>query len=231
MVEALGLSIADGAIREERGVAPSARLQQRGLAADVEEALLLAGEAGVGKVLGGGAGADRDIRIRPADASAKIAVGGANGLGALFRPRRRQEGRAEPRASVGKRRLSHGPIADGGRDHGAQAARVEEAPIGLGCGRKAGRHAHAPATQIADHLPKGSVLAAHLGDRGSIDALEPQDQGGGLAHGVNLDKRGGRRATTTPPRAGKMIRLTRKPLAPYANATMASVMPPKTTRP
>ena len=71
VVEALGLAVADRAIGEERGEAAPAGVEQRRLAADVEEGLLLAGEARVGQVLGRGAGTHGDGGVAPARAPAE----------------------------------------------------------------------------------------------------------------------------------------------------------------
>ena len=48
VVKALGLPVDDGSVGEERGVAPPARIEQRGVAADIEKGFLLSGEARVG---------------------------------------------------------------------------------------------------------------------------------------------------------------------------------------
>ena len=63
VIEAFGPPIADGTIGKERGVAAAAGVQQRGLAANIEIALLLSGKACVGQILGRRAGANRDIYI------------------------------------------------------------------------------------------------------------------------------------------------------------------------
>ena len=55
VVEALGLPVADGAVGEERGETAAAGVEQGRVAPDIEEGLLLAGEACLRQVLGGGA--------------------------------------------------------------------------------------------------------------------------------------------------------------------------------
>ena len=62
MIEALVDAIGDGAVGEERGEAAPACLEQRVAALHVEIGLLLAGEARVGQVFGGGAAAHGDIK-------------------------------------------------------------------------------------------------------------------------------------------------------------------------
>ena len=51
VIEALDLPVADGAVGEERGVAAPASVEQHRFAANVEVALLLAGEARLGQIL------------------------------------------------------------------------------------------------------------------------------------------------------------------------------------
>ena len=63
VIEALVHAIADGPVGEERGEAAFARLQQRRDALYVEIRLLLAGEARIGQVFGGGRGSHRDIEL------------------------------------------------------------------------------------------------------------------------------------------------------------------------
>ena len=61
MVEAHVLAVANGAGGEEAREAPLDRIQKLGVAVDVQEALLLAGEARRRQVLGGGRRADRHV--------------------------------------------------------------------------------------------------------------------------------------------------------------------------
>ena len=60
VVEALVDAVGDGAVGEQRGEAAPDRVEQHGLAADVQEGLVLAGEAGGRQILGGGRAAHRD---------------------------------------------------------------------------------------------------------------------------------------------------------------------------
>ena len=57
MVEAVELAIGEGPVGEQGGIAAAAGLQQVRFPLDMEKGLLLASEAGVGQILGGGAGA------------------------------------------------------------------------------------------------------------------------------------------------------------------------------
>src|SRR3546814_15878617 len=77
MVEALGLAVADRPVGEERRIAAAACVKQRPPAPDVQKRLLLAGKAGVGQVLGGGAAATGGCRLGPAPPFAQLLLGAA----------------------------------------------------------------------------------------------------------------------------------------------------------
>src|SRR3546814_4928557 len=81
MVEALGLAVADRPVGEERRIAAAACVKQRPPAPDVQKRLLLAGKAGVGQVLGGGAAANGGCRIGQAQPFAQLLIGGAYPVG------------------------------------------------------------------------------------------------------------------------------------------------------
>ncbi len=66
VVEAVDLPVPHRALRPQGGPAAAYRLHHRLRAGDVEEGVLLAGEAGVGQVLGGGGRPDRDRYGLPA---------------------------------------------------------------------------------------------------------------------------------------------------------------------
>ncbi len=65
VVEALVDAIGDGAVGEEGGVAAATAIEDGGDATDIEIGLVLAGDTGVGKILGGGTAADGDIQGMP----------------------------------------------------------------------------------------------------------------------------------------------------------------------
>jgi hypothetical protein len=81
MVEALRDAVADGAVGEQRGEAAPAGVKQRGLAPDVEVALLLAGKARRRQILGRGARAHRDVDGIAAPATPRQLAVGARHLG------------------------------------------------------------------------------------------------------------------------------------------------------
>ena len=58
-------AIDDRAVGEDRGQAAPDGAEDRGLPADAQEALVLTGEARLGQILGGRAGADRDGGLAP----------------------------------------------------------------------------------------------------------------------------------------------------------------------
>ena len=64
VVETMQNPIGDGPIGEQGGVATPAGRQQLRFAADVQKGFLLAGEAGLRQVFGGGTGAHRDSQAR-----------------------------------------------------------------------------------------------------------------------------------------------------------------------
>ena len=57
VIKTIELAVGDGPVGEQRRVATPAGLQQGSFALNIEEGLLLASEAGIGQVFGGGAGA------------------------------------------------------------------------------------------------------------------------------------------------------------------------------
>ena len=78
VIETFRLPVADGPIGEQRREAAPAGSEQRRLAANVEEGLLLTGKARIGQVLGSGARSHRDVHVRPARAAAQFGIGALN---------------------------------------------------------------------------------------------------------------------------------------------------------
>ena len=74
VVEALVDAVGDGAVGEQRGVAAPHRVEQHRLAADVQEGLVLAGEAGGRQILGGRGTAHRDRQVVAVFAPAACAM-------------------------------------------------------------------------------------------------------------------------------------------------------------
>jgi hypothetical protein len=177
VIEALDLPIADRPVGEQRGVAATARLQQGVFAADVEEALLLSGEARVRQVLRRGAGADGHVGVRLAGPRAEVPVGRADRGGDGLRNGRRQEGLADGRPGVGERDAARGPIGHRRGNDRPQTVGVDEAPVGLGRGGEPWGNADAPPTEVSNHLTQRGVLAADARDVASAKLIEWNDQG------------------------------------------------------
>src|SRR3546814_865375 len=106
MVEALGLAVADRPVGEERRIAAAACVKQRPPAPDVQKRLLLAGKAGVGQVLGGGAAANGGCRIGQAQPFAQLLIGGAYPVGDGGRKCAVEKAAADRPASLRKAGLS-----------------------------------------------------------------------------------------------------------------------------
>ncbi len=110
VIEVLGDPVADRPVGEERGEAVPAGIEQRRFAADVEEGLLLSGEARVRQVFRRGARAHRDVGIGLAGPFAELAIGGRDRDRGFGRPFSAQEGLAERLPHFRKRRLSGGQV-------------------------------------------------------------------------------------------------------------------------
>jgi hypothetical protein len=149
VVDAVGGAVHDGAFGPQRRPAPAHGVQHRLLAHDVEVGVLLAGEAGVGQVLGSGRGA-HGHRGPLADSGIGVGDGARDGFGdgggadrvAGRRGRARQRLAPRPRQDVEiDRRLSC------------------DLPIGLGGHAGPRRNGEA----CADQLAEVRGLAAHHG--------------------------------------------------------------------
>jgi len=163
VVEALVDPVVDGAIGEQTGKAATTGVQQALLAADVQEGLLLAGEAGVRKVLGGGRAAHRQAQPFTVLFD-QLAVAGADGLLEI------------PRQSCAVNHLARDLCASLQIGHvlGIQPVQrlmqagpgirlIQHVPVG---GRRDGEsvgHAHALTGQLPVHLTERGVLATHGG--------------------------------------------------------------------
>ncbi len=156
VVETLVHAIGDGAIVVERGEHFVHALDQRFLAAHVEECFLLTGERRVRQVFGGGGGAHRDGDIAT---FTHALVAGEDFLLQLRRERCRQNPLTDLRADLGELLdvfdIERGEFLG---DTLGQAFVLEEVAISLRGGRVTGRHAHAHLGQMADHLAERGIL-------------------------------------------------------------------------
>ena len=177
MVEAVVDAVDDGAVGEERGEAAPARASSSAASpADVQEALLLAGEARLRQILGGRARADRHRRLigpglareRPyaeTIASSRPAGSGADSTSARsLAPRRGQRGHV----------LAGHPFEDGGEPV-AQAVAVEERPVGVRGDRESVGNANPGRAELAVELTERRRLAADQGHVSQPDLPEPLD--------------------------------------------------------
>ena len=183
VIEAVDLAVGEGAIGEQGGVAAAAGLQQGRLPFDVQEGVLLAGEAGLGQILGRSAGAHRHGR------RAELAVG----LQDLRLQRGRKRRRQQPAAGGGSRQLQGLQVAgiELGQEGGQALLKpvvAQQQPVGRRRGGEAPGHPHPGRPEFADHLAQGGVLAPHTGQGSQIHRLKRQHQcrcvpGSGLRSG------------------------------------------------
>ena len=117
-------AVAHGAVRPERGPALPDRSQDRVDAHDVQEGVLLAGEAGERQILGGRGRADRHGRVR-----AQRRVGGPDGVGNVGRDVRGADQPAGGGGQPGEPRQGRPGRSRRGR-HGRRRARRTTWPAG-----------------------------------------------------------------------------------------------------
>ena len=182
MIETVVDAIDDRAIGEEGGEALPARLEHIVGAADVEIALVLAGEAGRRQVLGGGrtANGDRDIG---AVLGLELAVGGGDRLTHRLAPGRRIDDPPRLGAARGEK-LDVGDVE-------IVQQRVQRLPdlrglhgavIDVDREREAVGHAHALGGHFAKHFAERRVFATHRGHVFQANGLEPTDGIGEITH-------------------------------------------------
>ena len=166
VVEALVHPVGYGPVVEQRRVHLVHRGEQCWAAAHVQESLLLAGERGLGQILGGGRGAHRDRDRVTAHAGPALEHG--------LLERRRQRRREDPLPDLG---AAGGELADVvdvetlklGRDAFGEAGLGEELAKALGRGREPAGHLDPGARELADHLADRRILAAD-----PLDVVHPE---------------------------------------------------------
>jgi hypothetical protein len=143
------------------------------LADDVEEGLLLAGEARVGQVFGGRTAAHRDGHRMLA--ARELPVGGADGVGGVVGEAAAEDRIADRQPGDLEGRLTRVVALERGGDPVGERVRVDERPEGGARRGEAAGHAHALRPEFADHLAERGVLAADLGDVDESDLGEIDD--------------------------------------------------------
>ena len=173
MIEALGLPVADGTVGEQRGVAAPAGIEQRGLAADIQERFLLPGEARVRQVFRGRAGAHGDVEIILPAAAAQFAIAGADGLRQIVRPLPAQKLVAYRRADLGERGMAGTPRRERIPDHPHQSVGFDESPVSVRRRGEAVGNLDARAAERTDHFAERGVLAADARDIAALEVRKP----------------------------------------------------------
>ena len=161
VVEVVVHAVGDRAVVVERREHLADRLEHPVDALDVEEGLLLAGEGGVGQVLGGRAGTygeghlvapGHQLVVRRPDVGLEVLgeVAGRDRLADLLAHLRQRAGvvGVEPLELAG--------------DLLGQAGVADEPTVGVGRRREPVGHVHAELGEVADHLAERGVLAADL---------------------------------------------------------------------
>ncbi|KAF5138997.1 hypothetical protein E5D57_002786 [Metarhizium anisopliae] len=160
VVEPPGLAVADGAVGEERGVAPPAGVQEGIAPRDVEIRLLLAGKARLGQVFCRGAGAHRDAQVLPVGLAAELVIRGLDGGGRAAGPGAAEEEAANLVAGLAEGQLAVLPF---GYQCGGVLLDVVSAhvlPVHAGRCCESGRHLDSPVRQGGNHLANRGILAA-----------------------------------------------------------------------
>ncbi|MCY1348043.1 hypothetical protein D9M69_341750 [compost metagenome] len=161
MIEALVHAVSDGAVVEQGGEYLLGSADHIVHATDIQEGFLLAGEGRVGQVFGGSGGTHGHGQV-------VVALGQFGKGGANFGIQARGElGVHHPLADFGAGLgqgvdVIHIELVEGGVDAIVQATLLEEVTVGLGGSGKTTRNGNASASQIADHLAQGCVLAPHM---------------------------------------------------------------------
>ena len=191
---------------------------------DVEERLLLAGEAGIRQVFGGRGGTHGHGHVAAAVLGAELRVG-ATDVGIQIR----LQGRVDhPGADFLAGRGQGGHVFHVQRGQLVEDA-LGEVVVGderlerLGRGRVAAGHRDAQVGQVADHLAQRRILAAHAGQVGQAQLVQPQDvlvQ----AHCSEMDRTAPRTAGVGPCLGGRSDMMQCIPIADKLDLTGVSMV-------
>ncbi len=183
VVEVFVFAVADGPVGEQGGEAAAAGVQQVLHAPDVQVGLLLAGEAGVGQVLGRGRRAHGHVAAL-AVLVLQIGVGLLHRLAQV--PGELQVADQGPDLGAAVAQVVHVRGVEVGEDvpDAVQGAgSVQEAPVSFGRDGEAVRDVHVLFGQVAVHFAQAGVLAAHDINVVVGQVLQPDDVGVLLVHG------------------------------------------------
>ena len=175
MRETAMYAVGDRAVVEQRGEHQVGGAQQIVFAAHVEEGFLLAGERGLGQVLGGGGGSDRN---REFAALAHLAVGPEHLVVEAPGKGRRQHPAADFLADHREAvHVVHVERRQDAADPLVEAALRQEVAVGVGRGRKAARHRDAQSRQTGYHFADRRILAPDQLDIFDFEFFERNDVG------------------------------------------------------
>ncbi len=176
MLEAVVHAVGDGAVVVQRGEHLLDLVHDVVGAGHVEEGLLLAGEGGIGQVLGGGRGTHRHRDLAAAVVGAQLGVGGAD-TGVQLRLQGRIDHPVADLATGGGqcRYVLHVQRGQAVIDALVQVVVGDEGLEGLGRGGEATGDGDAQPGQVADHLAQRGILAADAGQVGQSELVQPQD--------------------------------------------------------
>jgi hypothetical protein len=173
VIEPLQPPIGDGAVGEEGRVAAPAGVEQRRFAADVQECLLLTGEARVRQVLGGRAGADGHGRLAASRAPRELAIGIQDGGCDIIGPVAADNFGPDRRPGLVQRELAGFEPRQGVGDRLVQPVGREKGAKGVGSSGEARRDPDTLAPQATDHLSERGVLAPYETHIRTREFLEP----------------------------------------------------------
>ena len=191
MVESPFGAVGNGAVGEQRGLAPLDSVDQHGLALDVEVGVVLPCKAGAWQVLGGGRTAYGHAQRGPAPGLERPPGFAQPGI------YRRRHGsciddvaclRACPRQRIGIARVQ---IVKHPVQRRPCAGCIEHLPVGICGDAEPIGDADAQRTQVPPHLAQRSGLAAHQWHVGHRQFREPTDVGG-ASHGYLLARHAAR---------------------------------------
>ncbi len=176
MVEALGGSVADGTIGEQRRHAVTHRGDDGVGSDDVQEALVLPGKARLGQILGGCAASYRNRHGLDACHVAEFSVRAEDCVPQRVRDRRRGDGGTDGSTDSLERSLVRRQLIQLSLDQGSEPVRVDQCPIGRRSDGEASGDLDACVLERREHLAQRGVLPADKSDVARADVGQRQHQ-------------------------------------------------------